>query len=186
MLDAMLDFETLGNGKDKCVCQIGAAYFDSTTGEVGRTLRINVDAASHERYGAKLDSSTVYWWLAQSNEARNSILAQPRVDVVTAFNELNDFLADAKRIWSHATFDFVTLIETLKQLNIKPKMHYRAGLDLRTLSYLANITIDKTIREGTHHDALDDCKHQIKYACAALRTVKTNKKAINFLEKLGE
>lgn len=186
MTDVMLDFETLGNGNSKCVCQIGAVYFDKTTGELGRSFYVNVDAASHVRVGAKIDAETVYWWLQQSNEARASILAGNKLDVTEAFTQLNDFMADAKRIWSHATFDFVTLTDTLKQLNIEPKFRYTCGLDLRTLSYLANLTVSKTAREGTHHDALDDCKHQVKYAVAALNTVKGNVKVISAMKKLLE
>lgn len=184
MKDVMLDFETLGNGRFKCLCQVGAIYFDRVTGELGRELKLNIDAASHERLGGELDSSTVYWWLAQSEEARQSILAEPRMDVVLAMHELNDFFEGATRIWSHATFDFVTLLQTLKDLNIKPKFSYKAGLDLRTLTFLAGTTIDKVAREGVHHDALADCKHQVKYAVAALNQIKANKAQIQFLNKI--
>lgn len=172
MNDVMLDLETLGNGKDKCICQIGACYFDRETGVIGQTLKINVDAGSHERHGGKLDASTVYWWLSQSKEAQSSILAEPRVDIVEAFNQLNRFLEGAKTIWSHATFDFVTIQETYKQLNIKPSFHYRTARDLRTVVDLGKISIDKQQREGLHHDALDDCKFQVKYCVAALNKIK--------------
>lgn len=185
MNDVMLDFETLGNGKDKCVCQVGAVYFDRSTGELGTELKLNIDAASHERYGGKLDAQTVYWWLQQSEEARASITAPDKADIYTAFQELNSFLSDAKRIWSHATFDFVTLMETMKQLEIKPTFSYKIGLDLRTLVYLAGVDADKgRVREGTHHDALADAKFQVKYAVAALNAIKTSKTAIKFLEGL--
>ena len=172
MKDVMLDLETLGNGKDKCICQIGACYFDRDTGEIGETLKINVDAATHEKYGAKLDASTVYWWLSQSKEAQASILANPKEDIVSAMNKLNTFLAGAKCIWSHATFDFVTITDTFKQLSIKPLFNYRAARDIRTLVDFGKVTVDKQLREGIHHDALDDCKFQVKYCVAALNKVK--------------
>lgn len=172
MRDVMLDLETLGNGKDKCVCQIGACYFDRETGEIGRTLKINVDAGSHVKHGAQLDAQTVYWWLSQSKEAQASILADPKVDVIQAFNELNEFLKDAKAIWSHATFDFVTIQETFKQLGIKPLFHYRVARDLRTVVDLGKVTVNKLLREGIHHDALEDCKFQVKYCVAALNKIK--------------
>lgn len=172
MKDVMLDLETLGNGKDKCVVQIGACYFDRETGEIGETFKVNVDARSHVKHGAALDADTVYWWLSQAKPAQESILAEPRVDVVEAFTKLNEFLAPAKAIWSHATFDFVTIQETFKQLNIKPLFHYRAARDLRTIVDAGKVTIDKTSREGTHHDALDDCRHQVKYCVASLNAIK--------------
>lgn len=190
MKDVMLDFETLGNGKSKCLVQVGAIYFDKATGELGKELKINIDASSHERAGGMLDAKTVYWWLAQSNEARNSIIAEPRVDVTIAINQLNDFLEGASRIWSHATFDFVTLIQTLSDLNIKPKFSYKSGLDLRTLVYLGNVNVDKTQRTGVHHDALEDCKHQVKYCVAAVNAIKSDRNiisnAVQFAKKILE
>lgn len=185
MNDVMLDFETLGNGTNKCICQVAAVYFDKTTGVTGLQFKANIDASSHELIGGRLDARTVYWWLQQSDAARNSLLVdrQPISDV---FVRLNEFLAGSKRIWSHATFDFVTLMETMKQLNIKPSFSYKNGLDLRTLTYLGSVKVDKTIREGVHHDALDDCYHQIKYCVASLNAVKTSKALIRFAEGLSD
>lgn len=185
MNDVMIDFETLGNGENKCICQVGAVYFDRVSGELGKEFKVNIDAESHVHAGAVIDASTVYWWLGQSDPARVSILAQPRVNVVEAMSQLNVFLADATRIWSHATFDFVTLMDTLRKLGIKPTFGYRAGLDLRTLVYLAGVEVASFPREGVHHDGLEDAKHQVKYAVAAMNAVKTNKVAIKFLAKLG-
>lgn len=184
LIDVMIDFETLGNGKDKCICQVGAVYFDGVSGELGAELKITIDASSHERWGGKLDAATVYWWLAQSEEARKSILSDNKVDVKDAFTELNTFLSGAKRIWSHATFDFVTLVETLKQLEIKPTFSYKAGLDLRTLTYLGKVSTSRMVREGTHHDALDDCKFQVKYAVESLNNIRVNKRLLQAMDRL--
>lgn len=186
MNDVMLDFETLGNGKDKCLCQVGAVYFDSITGETGAEFKANIDAGSHERIGGKLDASTVYWWLAQSENARNSILNGDKKSIIDVMHDLNEFLRPCKRVWSHATFDFVTLMDTLKQVNIKPSISYKAGLDIRTLVYLSGISFDKTLREGVHHDALDDCKHQVKYCVSALNAVRNNKKLFKLVEGLRD
>lgn len=186
MKDVMIDFETLGNGTNKCVCQVGAVYFDNVTGELGKEIDLTIDASSHEAHGGKVDAKTVYWWLQQSDAARASITKADKIDIYPAFLQLNDFLADAKRIWSHATFDFVTLMETMKQLNITPTFRYKAGLDLRTLVYLSGTSFDKTQREGVHHDGLADAKYQVKYAVEALNTIKTNKKLISLVEKLSE
>lgn len=180
----MLDFETLGNGEHKCLCQVGAIYFDSVTGELGESFKANIDAASHEAAGGKLDAATVYWWLRQSQAARESICAEPRLPVIEAMNSLNDFLAPAARVWSHSTFDFVLLQDTLRLLGIKPKVSYKKGLDLRTLVYVSRTTMDKTDRTGTHHDALEDCKHQVKYAVKALNAVRMSKKLLTFVDKL--
>ena len=168
----MIDMETLGNGKHAAVIQIGACYFDRNTGEIGQTFDMNIDAESAVRSGAEMDAATVYWWLSQSKEAIDSVIAQPRIDTTLAFEALNEFLKDAKTIWSHATFDFVILTETLKRLQIKPSFRYTVARDIRTLVDLAKITFSKTKREGLHHNGLDDCKHQVKYCVEAMNKIK--------------
>jgi hypothetical protein len=172
MKDVMLDLETFGNGKQACVVQIGACYFDRETGEIGQTFARNVDAKSSVDFGGVIDADTIYWWLSQSREAQASILLEPRSHVVDAFNALNDFLGNAKTIWSHATFDFVILAETLKLLGIKPNFRYTAARDIRTLVDLAKITIDKTPRVGVHHNGLADAIHQVKYCVECFRKLK--------------
>ena len=170
--DVMIDLETLGNGDHAAICQIGACYFDRYTGEIGNTFKINVNAASAAKHGGQLDASTVYWWLSQSQEARDSILADPKLDIVDAMNKLNAFLAGAHRIWSHATFDFVIISNTFRKLGIKPLFSYRAARDIRTLVDLANVTVTKTERTGTHHDGLADALHQVKYCVKAINKLK--------------
>jgi hypothetical protein len=163
----MIDFESFSTGKLPVICQVGACYFDLGTGETGRELKLNIDAATSLKAGASMEMSSVYWWLGQSDQARASILADPKLDIVEAMILLNDFLSDADQIWSHATFDFVLLTETLKLLEIKPNFNFRAARDIRTLVSLSKVSVRLIPRDGVHHDALDDCKYQAKYVSAA-------------------
>lgn len=172
MNNVMIDFETLGKGPNKAVCQVAAVYFNPTTGEMGKEFKATIDAESHELIGGQLDADTVYWWLSQSDAARKSILDN-KVSVHTAMTDLNIFLSEAEHIWSHATFDFVTLNHVLSQLRLKPTFSYRSARDIRTLMYLAGINAKSFPRSGTVHDALEDCKHQINYCVAALCVLKT-------------
>lgn len=165
----MIDFETIGNGKNACVVQIGACEFNPLTGEILSGVSYNVDAESAIESGAEMDASTVYWWLSQSKEAIASILASPRLPIHGAFTALNIFLADAQTIWSHATFDFVILTETLKRLKIEPKFHYKAARDIRTLMDLSGVSTKDLKREGVHHNGLDDAMFQVKYCVMAMR-----------------
>lgn len=177
MKDCMIDLETLGNGENKCVCQIGACFFDRKTGAIGDIFKANIDARDAVREGFVLDADTVYWWLAQSEEARKSITEEPLMPIRDAFNLLNSFLSPAKFIWSHATFDFVTIMETYKKLGIKPSFGYKAGMDIRTLINLTDITMTDTPREGVHHDGLADALHQVKYCMRAFEKLDQLKQA---------
>lgn len=165
----MLDFETLGNGKNACVAQVGACYFGE--GDVSDRFKRTVNAEDSIRNGAAMDASTVYWWLSQSPEAIKSITAGPLSSERETFEQLNDFLAEADEIWSHATFDFVILMESMKRLGIKPKFSYRHARDIRTLHALSGLDRDATKREGVHHDALDDAVYQAGYVMKMLAAV---------------
>lgn len=169
MKNVMIDFETLGNGKNACVIQVAACYFDDKTGETGETYKANIDARTSVKNGAQIDADTVYWWLAQSKEAIDSVTGGNLLDETQVFNELNQFLKPAKNIWSHATFDFVILMEALKRLGIKPNFSYRDARDIRTLISLAQLDHNSFKREGLHHDGLEDCKFQVKYCVPAIK-----------------
>lgn len=169
MKDVMIDFETLGTSADAPVVQIGACYFDRKTGEIGRTFKVNVSLASGVQSGAVIDASTVEWWVNQSEEARKSVFTEDSEDITRAFGEFNKFLQGSQYIWSHATFDFPILQQTLKRLGIKPWFKYKFARDIRTLQDLAGYPEGQTKREGIHHDALDDCKFQVVYCVAAFK-----------------
>lgn len=162
----MVDLETLSTGPDACIIQIGACYFNPETGEIGRTFKMNVDAGSAGN--GRIDPQTAYWWLSQSREAIDSVTADPRLPLHPVMTELNQFLQGAQSVWSHATFDFVILMATFRRLGIKPLVSYRSARDIRTLLSLAGKYQTKATRQGTHHDALDDCKFQVAYCVDAL------------------
>ena len=176
----MLDFETFGNGPNKCLCQVAAVYFDPLTGQAGESFYRNINAISHQKIGGTIDAQTVYWWMAQDDAARKSLLLNlndESTNIVTVMKELNEFIKGAY-IWSHATFDFVTLKETLQQCGITPSFTYKSGLDIRTLVYLSKVKVSNTARQGVHHNALDDCMHQIKYCFMAFKQLQLTKQIL--------
>ena len=166
----MLDIETMGNEHNAAIIQVGACYFDRETGKIGKTFKENVDLRSSIEAGLTVNADTIYWWLEQSDEARLSILAKPRRKITPVLNDLKAFAKKAKNIWCHATFDIVVVNNALISCGFKP-LHYKYGRDIRTLTDLAQSKKDQFVREGTHHDALDDCIFQVKYCTAAMRTL---------------
>jgi hypothetical protein len=171
MIRAMVDLETLGTGVNACIIQIGACHF-AIDGSVARTFKTGVDAEDCVANGAVIDAATVYWWLMQSDKARASIRETAVRTELDALNALNDFLSEADEIWSHATFDFVIICEALKRRKIKPKFNYKAARDIRTLMSFSPLIKTTSVREGTHHDALDDAVYQAKYCAEVLTALK--------------
>lgn len=173
MKNVMIDLETFGIGTNACIVQVGACFFDTITGELGKEFKENIDARTAILNGAVADADTIYWWLAQSAEARASI-CKPGLEERVVLEKLNEFLKDAKFVWCHATFDFPIIMNAFKRLGIKPTITFRAARDLRTLGELSGEWFSKP-RTGTHHDALDDCKFQVQYCVAALVRLRSKK-----------
>lgn len=176
MKDVMIDLETFDTSYHAAICQFGGVHFNRNTGELGDELLLNIDAGSCAREGLILGTDTVYWWLSQNKEAQQSILKEPRYNIKNALNQINSFLKN-KHIWSHATFDFTILVTAFDVCRIKKKFHYRDAKDIRTLIDLAGSysEVDRSERKGTHHNALDDAKFQVKYCCEAIRRINGNK-----------
>lgn len=170
-LRVMVDLETLGTGVNACIIQIGACYFE-LDGLIVNTFETVVDAKDCTDHGAVIDAPTVIWWLQQSDEARKSIYSVFQLTELDALNALNDFLSKADEVWSHATFDFVIICEALKRRKIKPKFSYKAARDIRTLMAFSPLTKTTSVREGTHHDALDDAVYQARYCAEVLTALK--------------
>jgi len=71
--DVMLDLETMGKKSNAAIVSIGAVEFDIETGKTGREFYKVVDLQSCLDLGLKVEASTIYWWLMQSEAARKRI-----------------------------------------------------------------------------------------------------------------
>lgn len=180
-MNVMLDIETYGNNSNSVIVQIGAAIFDEDGGIID-TFKMNIDPNSSINYGMKMDISTIEWWMAQSDEARNSILDGNRFDLKIALSSFSSFIKKnyenfhqsefdprGVKIWCHATFDEPIMSQAYNLCSLEQPWHYRSTRDLRTLIDLADIDPHSYNKDGVvHHDALDDCIFQIKYATDAM------------------
>lgn len=177
--ELMVDIETMGININAPIIQIGAVYFSLATGETGDEFLVNIDLEDSIKHGATPDGRTIYWWLFQSKEARDML----RDDVIPmmyedmGLQEFNQFAARATRVWSHATFDFVMLMNSMRRRDIQPTIHYRKARDIRTLTSLADMTreeieMTRTERVGVHHNGLDDAIYQVAYCSAAYNKLK--------------
>ncbi|RLD06501.1 MAG: exonuclease [Chloroflexota bacterium] len=176
--ELMVDIETMGTSKNGPIIQIGAVYFSMKTGEYGNEYLINLDLEDAIKHGAKPDGSTIYWWMAQSKAARDGLTTNdiPFMKEDQGLQDFNQYWAKAKRVWSHATFDFCMLMESMRRRDIQPTSHYRKARDIRTLTGLADMSREeiettRTERAGTHHNGLDDAIYQVAYCHAAYQKI---------------
>jgi oligoribonuclease (3'-5' exoribonuclease) len=167
-MDLMLDLETFDNTSTTTIVQIGAVIFDRDTEDIIDEFKVNVDPQSCVALGFTIGVDTVMWWLKQAEEARASITSSSRVEVSEALKSLKAFVEkyepDTRKVnvWCHATFDFPIMQNYFKATKIEAPWRYTSAKDLRTLADVSGANIYAIPRKGTYHDAIDDCKHQIK------------------------
>lgn len=178
MKNIMLDLETMGSGSNAAIISIGAVFFDPLTGEIGQEFYQVVSLNSSAKFG-ELDSSTVLWWLKQSDEARAVFEVK---DKMTLYGSLELFThwiwnycdrnekdkPDAV-VWGNgATFDNVILGNAYKAVRLRQPWSFANDRDVRTLvdlgRQLRGVDPKKDLTlQGTAHNALDDAKFQVRY-----------------------
>jgi len=159
----MVDIETFSTQHDAAIASIGAVYFDPMTSEIQYKFDQMIDVRTYKNPVLGID--TVYWWLNQSKEAKNSICPasakayRVEYNVGRVLNEFYNFAIEADHIWSHATFDFVIINNNLKNI-INRQLPYKKSRDIRTLQHMAgDIDVDDV---GTAHIAIDDAIYQAR------------------------
>lgn len=176
--DVMLDLETMGNKSNTAIVSIGAVEFNMKTGETGREFYKVVDLQSCLDAGLKVQASTIYWWLMQSEAARKRICSDCELiqKVLGNFNRwMQDCVKDVK-IWGNgARFDIGILEDAYAACYIQTPWNFRSEMDVRTLVAFAPEVKANTPFTGVYHDPIDDCKHQIKYCVEIWNMLKTQK-----------
>lgn len=190
ILDIMTDLETLGKGNSPVITQISAVAFNLETGEIfPDEFDKFVSPMSSVKAGLDIDSDTVSWWLKQDKEAIEKVFVESILNgeelksVLLSFNSWIESLklkhnVKSIRIYGNGVLADIKWLESAyDSLGIKPSWDFRDPSDVRTLvdlgKRLFNVNPKDTIAfEGIKHNAIDDCKHQIKYCCAIVKSMK--------------
>lgn len=173
MKDVMIDIETMGNTHNAALIQVAGVYFCRETGETGKEFVSSVNLQDCLDKGFTKDLSTEKWWQEQKQEVLEKILksAQPLGDVIVKFNDFLSAGVEDVKYWSHATFDFPIVQNYFRKFDL-PVLHFRSARDIRTLTDMAGVNPKDYDSVGDAHNALDDCKFQIKYCVDAMKRFK--------------
>jgi hypothetical protein len=172
MIHCMIDLETWGKRPGCVVRSIGAVVFDPATGETGAEFYANLLEEPQLAAGLAKDPDTETWWARQSSEAQAVLLQDQRhpIEVVRDFHSWWSAWG-CIHPWSHGKEFDLPIWETMcthLALGGMPWNFY-ATMDTRTV-YLINGFDQRSIpREGVHHNALDDARHQARCVAAALK-----------------
>lgn len=170
----MIDIETLGVVSGSVIVSVGAVKFDIERGEYGPYFYQIVDIDSCLKRGLKVSGSTIKWWLKNSEEARNEV-AQQGNDLKEVLKDLSLFIEKDDIVWSNGVrFDIALLEDAYAACELDVPWNFRNERDVRTLVSFAPGVKDRCIKEnnGIEHNALEDCKLQIKYCTEIYNKIK--------------
>jgi len=176
----MLDLETMGKRAGCAIVSIGAVEFNINTGNIGRTFYRVINLQSCLNVGLVIDASTLYWWLQQSDVARQAI-CKPADSIQTVLNEFSSFLAILRdfQIWGDGVRFDVGILEAayfaIGKGDTLP-WYFRNERDVRTLVSFAPEIKEQYPFMGTQHNPIDDCKHQIGYCSTIWNKLKIKQK----------
>lgn len=159
----MVDLETWGTAPGSALRSIGAVTF-SPYGEAHaeKSFYSNIDRASCEAAGLKIDPKTEGWWAAQSLEARAALVAscRPLREVVGDFAKWW-ISVSGTYVWSNgANFDEVLWRVAAGCVGLDVPWKYWNVRDTRTAWHLARLNPKSVKRDGVAHNALADARHQ--------------------------
>lgn len=163
MKHIMIDLETWGTHSGSVIRSIGAVLFNPyTTGDFGPEFYMNIDDESQLALGLTKDQNTVDWWAKQSAKAQDALLVDqcPVEEVVKAFA---DFYKKhpCVYVWSQGSnFDGILWEAVCKAVGTRVPWVFYNTRDTRTIYQAAKVNTKGIPREGEHHNALDDSKHQ--------------------------
>jgi len=164
MRDVMLDLETFGLKPGHIIRSIGAVEFDIATGKLGNEFYANIDELSCEKFSLTRDQGTVTWWNKPENAAAQEQLLLDILPVDIVCKKFCDFFQStgAQFIWSQGSnFDGVLLDEVMYRVGCIVPWKYHSAMDTRTAYRMAKFDPWAIKRDGVHHNALDDAKHQV-------------------------
>jgi len=172
----MVDLESMGKGSNSAICSLAAVEFDLKTGATGRSFYEIISIQSCLDAGLKVDGSTIEWWLQQSESARMELTsgkAKSLQEVLFYFSVFCNALGiDTLQVWGNgARFDLGLMHDAFRTVgNVVPWKFWNER-DVRTLVSFAPEVKKNTPFDGTAHNALADCYHQIKY-CSEIAKIK--------------
>ncbi len=175
----MVDLETMGTRPGCAVISIGAAFFSEEGQWKGPTFYEAVHLEESKSMGLHVDPSTERWWASQGEKAQRVLTecaaAKP---VKTTLTRFCDWVAKSRdpdrgvELWGNgADFDNPILAACFHAAGHKWPFGPMQGRCYRTLKNL--FPQEKLVRQGTHHNALDDALSQAEHAARILKRLRT-------------
>lgn len=163
----MVDIETLGTSADAVVTQVGAVFFDPETGLTGAEFSEILSADRQQDRGRQVCLNTVHWYREQGLKMVG--IGEGFKDPYTVISELSHWVrshacdVDSLQVWCNgASFDFAILSNLAEMYQLDLPWFFFNQRDVRTVVCVAKSKGLQFADRVVSHDALDDCKCQVK------------------------
>lgn len=170
MRDVMLDLETMGTGPRAAIVAIGAVVFDLRSRMIADTFYTAVDLGSSMRTGGHVDAMTIYWWLQQSEEARQALLVKDPLQLPAALCQFSEFISQCTegqehvRVWGNGSdFDNVILGSAYDRQHLSKPWRFYHNRCYRTVKNLFRDVPVPPREESAKHNALSDALFQARH-----------------------
>ena len=179
MIEFMVDLETMGSGPTAAIVSIGCVPFDRESLAVSQDeFYTVVDLESSLKAGLVAESSTILWWMMQSEEARTELFSRRRAQLYEALSALRYWMAglvpakNDRKVWGNgAAFDNVILSSAYKAVGLETPWNFWNDRCFRTMkNEFADVPLPD--RSGLHHKAVDDARYQAECLVEILRSVR--------------
>lgn len=164
----MVDWETLDTKHTAAVRSVGWVVFCYDTKQILRTGYIDgINVQAQLKLGRTISWSTLCWWMAQSEEARQAMFTD---DAETTFREAVMELGrefqdlECVEIWGNGT-DFDTKIteSLLDLLHMPPFWHFRKQRCYREFMIGKQRIHKPEVSHHAMHDAIAQAKNVLEY-----------------------
>lgn len=150
----MLDLETMGLTPNSAIVAIGAVKFTAT--EILDTFYQTIDL---DTTTGDCDTSTIKWWLSQSQPARDELINAEASESEVLENFIKWIGDDEPYMWGNsAAFDNVILGAVYHRNGIEKPWKYRNDRCYRTINML--FPVEDIAQVGIQHCAIDDAVYQ--------------------------
>lgn len=176
----MLDLETMGIGPLAAIVSVGAVRFNRD--EVTDCFEGTVSLDSSVRHGMQVDSSTIMFWMKQTDKARERLLREAD-DLPRVLQSFSMWLGKDAKVWGNgADFDNVILASAYRLTKLPQPWKYSANRCYRTIK---NLVPDvRLMREGEHHCAIDDARSQATHLIECIRHLDYGHESVSFRTRL--
>lgn len=160
----MIDLETMSTSARAAILSVGAVYFTPSGATPSRLFNANVDLSDALRIGQEVDGECVYWWLMQSEEARNALKTPSPESLARVLHDFGQFFANLpiapSGVWSNgASFDLPILKEAHRLCSLKLPWTHRQEFCYRTLKRITAgmVELPQQVAFGKHTALADAC-----------------------------